>query len=81
MYLMRTGAPGAEKPAARVDGEHYVDLSDVVTDFDEAFFAGGGIERHQHRDGGEDTKDIRCDLHGLSSLASCLPVHWRTENF
>ena len=45
MYLMRTGAPGAEKPAARVDGEHYVDLSDVVTDFDEAFFAGGGIER------------------------------------
>jgi 2,4-diketo-3-deoxy-L-fuconate hydrolase len=45
VYLMRTGAPGAEKPAARVDGEHYVDLSDVVTDFDEAFFAGGGIER------------------------------------
>ena len=45
MYLMRTGAPGAEKPAARVDGEHYVDLSDVVTDFDEAFFAGGGVER------------------------------------
>ena len=45
MYLMRTGAPGAEKPAARIDGEHCVDLSDVVTDFDEAFFAGGGIER------------------------------------
>ena len=42
---MRTGAPGAEKPAARIDGEHYVDLSDVVTDFDEAFFAGEGIER------------------------------------
>src|SRR5262249_11768599 len=42
---MRTGAPGAEKPAARVDGDHYVDLSDVVTDFDGAFFAGGGIER------------------------------------
>ena len=45
MYLMRIGAPGAEKPAARVDGEHYVDLSDVVTDFDEAFFASEGIER------------------------------------
>jgi 2,4-didehydro-3-deoxy-L-rhamnonate hydrolase len=45
VYLMRIGAPGAEKPAARVDGEHCVDLSDVVTDFDEAFFAGGGIER------------------------------------
>src|SRR5690349_20001347 len=42
---MRTGAPGAEKPAARIDGEHYVDLSDVVTDFDEAFFADEGIER------------------------------------
>ena len=50
MYLMRIGAPGAEKPAARVDGEHYVDLSDVVTDFDEAFFAGEGIERAARED-------------------------------
>nr|WP_206326816.1 fumarylacetoacetate hydrolase family protein [Streptomyces sp. S3(2020)] len=42
---MRIGAPGAEKPVARVDDETYVDLSDVVTDFDEAFFGSGGLDR------------------------------------
>lgn len=45
MYLMRIGAPGAEQPVARIDDETYVDLSDVVTDFDEAFFGTGGIDR------------------------------------
>ncbi|GKQ40573.1 fumarylacetoacetate hydrolase family protein [Streptomyces sp. A012304] len=45
MYLMRIGAPGAERPVARVDEGTYVDLSDVVTDFDEAFFGSGGIDR------------------------------------
>jgi len=45
VYLMRIGAPGAEKPIARLDDETYVDLSDVVTDFDEAFFGGGGVKR------------------------------------
>ena len=45
MYLMRIGAVGAEKPVARIDDEASVDLSDVVTDFDEAFFAGGGLDR------------------------------------
>ncbi|GAQ60733.1 fumarylacetoacetate hydrolase family protein [Streptomyces scabiei] len=45
MYLMRIGAPGAEKPVARIDGRTYVDLSDVVTDFDEQFFGSGGIDR------------------------------------
>ncbi len=29
----------------RVDDESYVDLSDVVADFDEAFFDGGGLDR------------------------------------
>ncbi|MCX2748733.1 fumarylacetoacetate hydrolase family protein [Arthrobacter sp. MI7-26] len=43
MYLMRIGAPGSEKPIARVDDETYVDLSDVVSDFNEHFFAGGGL--------------------------------------
>ncbi|WP_307794517.1 fumarylacetoacetate hydrolase family protein [Winogradskya humida] len=42
---MRIGAPGAEKPVARVDDTSYVDLSDVVDDFDEEFFGSGGIER------------------------------------
>ncbi|HEY5820396.1 MAG TPA: fumarylacetoacetate hydrolase family protein [Propionibacteriaceae bacterium] len=43
MYLMRIGPPGAEKPVVRVDDTHYVDVSDVVDDFDEAFFGRGGI--------------------------------------
>jgi 2-keto-4-pentenoate hydratase/2-oxohepta-3-ene-1,7-dioic acid hydratase in catechol pathway len=42
---MRIGAPGAEKPVARIDDDSYVDLSDVVTDFDEAFFGAGGLDR------------------------------------
>ncbi|GAA3860602.1 fumarylacetoacetate hydrolase family protein [Leifsonia kafniensis] len=39
MYLMRIGPVGSEKPVARLDDERYVDLSDVVADFNEAFFA------------------------------------------
>ena len=39
MRLIRLGAPGAEKPAALLDDENYIDLSDVVDDFNEAFFA------------------------------------------
>ena len=45
MYLMRIGAVGGEKPAARIDDDTYVDLSDLVRDFDEAFFADGGLDR------------------------------------
>lgn len=45
MRLLRIGAPGSELPAALADDDHYVDLSDVVSDFDEAFFAREDIER------------------------------------
>jgi 2,4-didehydro-3-deoxy-L-rhamnonate hydrolase len=45
VYLMRIGAPAAEEPVARIDDERYVDVSDVVGDFDEAFFGGNGLER------------------------------------
>jgi 2-keto-4-pentenoate hydratase/2-oxohepta-3-ene-1,7-dioic acid hydratase in catechol pathway len=41
MYLMRIGVGGSERPVVRVSDESYVDVSDVVTDFDEAFFASG----------------------------------------
>ncbi|MER7502844.1 fumarylacetoacetate hydrolase family protein [Nonomuraea pusilla] len=44
MYLMRIGAPGAEKPVVRVDESHYVDVSDLTPDFDEKFFAAGGLD-------------------------------------
>ncbi|MFZ1489789.1 MAG: fumarylacetoacetate hydrolase family protein [Ilumatobacteraceae bacterium] len=45
MRLMRIGNPGAERCVARLDDTRYVDLSDVVTDFDEAFFGDGGLDR------------------------------------
>lgn len=45
MRLLRIGPVGAEKPAALIQDEAYVDLSDVVADFDEAFFANDGIAR------------------------------------
>jgi 2,4-didehydro-3-deoxy-L-rhamnonate hydrolase len=45
VHLMRIGAPGAEKPVARIDDESYVDLSDVVDDIGEAFFGSGGVDR------------------------------------
>ncbi len=44
MKLLRIGPAGAERPAVLVGDDGYVDLSDVVSDFDEAFFAGGGPE-------------------------------------
>jgi 2,4-diketo-3-deoxy-L-fuconate hydrolase len=42
---MRIGPAGAEKPISRLDDDTYIDLSDVVTEFDEAFFGGGGVDR------------------------------------
>lgn len=41
---MRIGALGAEKPVARIDDNSYVEASDLVGDFDEAFFDGRGPE-------------------------------------
>ncbi len=43
MQLLRVGPPGTERPAVRVGDASYVDVSDEVEDFDEAFFAGGGV--------------------------------------
>ncbi|MER6325303.1 fumarylacetoacetate hydrolase family protein [Streptomyces coelicoflavus] len=45
MFLMRIGAPGVEKPVVRISDETYVDVSDTVADFDEAFFGSGGLDR------------------------------------
>jgi 2-keto-4-pentenoate hydratase/2-oxohepta-3-ene-1,7-dioic acid hydratase in catechol pathway len=44
---MRIGEAGSERPVVRVDDAHYVDVSDQFDDFNEAFFAAGGIERAQ----------------------------------
>jgi len=43
MKLLRIGAVGDERPAVLVGDGSYVDVSDVVDDFDEAFFGSGGI--------------------------------------
>jgi 2,4-didehydro-3-deoxy-L-rhamnonate hydrolase len=41
VQLMRIGPPGSEKPVVRVDDTSYVDVSDLVTDFDATYFADG----------------------------------------
>jgi 2-keto-4-pentenoate hydratase/2-oxohepta-3-ene-1,7-dioic acid hydratase in catechol pathway len=45
LRLLRIGAAGAEKPAVRAGENAYVDVSDLVTDFDEEFFGSGGLDR------------------------------------
>jgi 2,4-diketo-3-deoxy-L-fuconate hydrolase len=40
--LLRIGPPGQERPAVLVDEHRYVDVSDVVHDYDEDFFHRGG---------------------------------------
>ena len=45
MRLMRIGAAGTERPAVLIDEDAYIDLGDLVPDFDEEFFGSGGLER------------------------------------
>jgi 2-keto-4-pentenoate hydratase/2-oxohepta-3-ene-1,7-dioic acid hydratase in catechol pathway len=47
MKLLRIGAPGAERPAARLDNGHLYDLSPLTADIDGAFLAGDGPARVQ----------------------------------
>jgi 2,4-didehydro-3-deoxy-L-rhamnonate hydrolase len=43
MRLVRVGPAGAEAPGALLDDDTFVDLTDVVGDYNEAFFASGAI--------------------------------------
>jgi 2,4-didehydro-3-deoxy-L-rhamnonate hydrolase len=43
VYLMRIGPSGSERPIVRIDDTQYVDVADVVNDFDEAFFGSDGL--------------------------------------
>jgi 2-keto-4-pentenoate hydratase/2-oxohepta-3-ene-1,7-dioic acid hydratase in catechol pathway len=43
--LVRIGDLGSEKPGALISDDSVVDLSDIVRDFDERFFAEGGLDR------------------------------------
>ena len=45
MYLMRIGPAGSERPVVRIDDTRYVDVADLVGDFDEAFFGSDGLTR------------------------------------
>jgi 2,4-didehydro-3-deoxy-L-rhamnonate hydrolase len=45
MFLMRLGPIGSERPVVRIDDSHYVDVSDVVDDFDETFLGSNGLPR------------------------------------
>lgn len=45
MKLLRIGAPGAERPHVLLDGDEFVDVSDVTGDFDPAFFDSDGLSR------------------------------------
>jgi len=43
MRLVRVGPAGSETPGVLVEDELFVDLSDIVDDFNEAFFASGAL--------------------------------------
>ena len=43
MRLVRLGAAGSETPGVMLDDDLFVDLSDVVDDFDETFFGSGAL--------------------------------------
>lgn len=45
MRLIRIGEPGQELPAVQVSSAGYVDVSDVVEDFNEGFFADCDLEK------------------------------------
>lgn len=45
MKLIRLGAPGREKPGLLLDDGTRLDASAFGSDYDEAFFGGGGLER------------------------------------
>jgi len=45
MKLIRFGEPGREKPGVLLEDGKRLDVSSAVTDYDEAFFGSGGIEK------------------------------------
>ncbi len=45
MKLLRVGPAGAEKPGVLAGDDSWLDLSDIVDDFDEEFFGSDGLER------------------------------------
>ncbi len=61
MKLIRFGEPGSEKPGVEIDGRR-LDVSSKISDFDGAFFAGGGLSALR--------KLIESENHGLPEVAA-----------
>jgi hypothetical protein len=47
MKLIRFGKPGFEVPGILRDDQSQIDVSAFIKDYDEEFFASGGLERLQ----------------------------------
>jgi hypothetical protein len=45
MKLIRFGSTDLEKPGLILDDGRYIDVSDVIPDYDESFFASGQLGR------------------------------------
>jgi 2-keto-4-pentenoate hydratase/2-oxohepta-3-ene-1,7-dioic acid hydratase in catechol pathway len=68
---MRVGPAGQERPAVLVDPHHYVDVSDVVDDFNERFFGAGGVAHLQELTA---ARLAAGQLHSLDGLRIGAPI-------
>lgn len=60
MKLIRFGTPGAEKPGLELDNGKRIDVSEICNNYDEDFFASGGIEKVQkYLESGQEKKYIK----------------------
>ncbi|MHA8105829.1 fumarylacetoacetate hydrolase family protein [Aquirufa sp. 5-AUSEE-100C1] len=67
MQLIRIGAFEQEKPAILIDGK-YFDVSNYVSDYNEAFFAGGGLDKLAQIIANQDLTEIKAP----SRIGSCV---------
>ncbi len=67
MQLVRIGAFEQEKPAVLIDGK-YFDVSNYFTDYNEAFFANGGLDKLAEIIANNDLSEIKT----LSRIGSCV---------
>jgi len=67
MQLVRIGAFEQEKPAVLIDGK-YFDVSNYVTDYNEAFFADGGLDKLRQIIANQDLTEIKAP----TRIGSCV---------
>jgi 2-keto-4-pentenoate hydratase/2-oxohepta-3-ene-1,7-dioic acid hydratase in catechol pathway len=67
MQLVRIGAFEQEKPAVLIDGK-YFDVSNYVTDYNEAFFADGGLAKLRQIIANQDLTEIKAP----TRIGSCV---------